>query len=61
VKDNSTLVIGGLISEEERTSVFKIPLLGDLPLLKYLFRHKSSQKLKKELMVFISPKLIRSE
>ncbi len=61
VKDQSTLVIGGLISEEERISVFKIPLLGDIPLLKLLFRHKSSQKVKKELVVFISPKLIWAE
>lgn len=57
VKDQSTLVIGGLISEEERVSVFKIPLLGDIPLLKFLFRHKSLEKTKKELVVFISPKL----
>ena len=61
VKDKSTLVIGGLISEEERVSVFKIPLLGDIPLLRFLFRYKSSQKVKKELVVFISPKLIPIE
>lgn len=58
IENQSTLVIGGLISEEERISVFKIPLLGDIPLLKLLFRHKSLQKVKKELVVFISPKLI---
>jgi type II secretory pathway component GspD/PulD (secretin) len=61
VKDNSTLVIGGLISEEERVSIYKIPLLGDIPLLKFLFQYKNLQKFKKELVVFISPKLIPTE
>lgn len=61
VKNQSTLVIGGLISEEEIVSIFKIPLLGDIPLLKFLFRQKTLRKSKKELMVFISPMLIRSE
>jgi len=59
VKDMDTLVIGGLISDSDMDSISKIPLLGDLPILGYLFKYKSKQKTRTELLVFITPKILK--
>jgi len=59
VKDMDTLVIGGLISDNDMESISKIPLLGDLPILGYLFKYKSKQKTRTELLVFITPKILK--
>lgn len=61
IKDNSTLVIGGLVNTEKRESVSKVPLLGDIPFLSYLFKHKKVETIKKELLVFITPQLLTNE
>ena len=58
VKDGETLLIGGMIFETEEEKVNKIPLLGDLPLIKSLFRYSSTQKEQKELLIFITPTII---
>ena len=58
VKDNQTIVIGGLISETETDSETKIPILGDLPLVGALFRGKSKQSRKVNLVVFLTPHII---
>ena len=58
VKDNQTIVIGGLISETETESETKIPVLGDLPLIGALFRGKSKQSRKVNLVVFLTPHII---
>lgn len=58
VKDSTTLVLGGLISEKKLESVSKVPILGDIPLLNYFFRHKSWEKSKRELVVLITPKIL---
>lgn len=55
IKDGYTLVIGGLLQDRDVESVRKLPLLGDIPLLGYLFKFKSSEKEKTELMVFVTP------
>ncbi|MFN3966720.1 MAG: type II secretion system protein GspD, partial [Endomicrobiia bacterium] len=59
VKDMDTLVIGGLISDSDMDSISKIPLLGDLPILGYLFKYKSKQKSRTELLVLITPKILQ--
>jgi len=61
IRDNSTLVIGGLVNTEKRESVSKVPLLGNIPLLGYIFKHKKIEDIKKELMVFITPQLLTNE
>ncbi len=61
VKSRETLVIGGLVSTAESKIIKKVPLLGDLPLVKYLFRHKSTIKMKKDLVFFITPTLIEGD
>ncbi len=55
VRNNQTLVIGGIISEEEQNVVTKIPGIGSIPIFGMLFRHKEKSKLRTELMVFVTP------
>ena len=58
VKDGETLLIGGMIFETEEEKVNKVPLLGDIPLIKSLFRYSSIQKEQRELLIFITPTII---
>ena len=58
VKDNSLLVLGGLISDNVKDSVQKVPALGDIPLLGNLFRYRSNDHQKQDLMVFLHPRIL---
>ncbi|MFZ0470257.1 MAG: type II secretion system protein GspD, partial [Thiogranum sp.] len=58
-KDGQIIVLGGLIEDRVRESEQKVPLLGDLPLIGALFRAKSSNVDKANLMVFIHPTILR--
>ena len=58
VQDNSVLVLGGLISDEEQLIERKVPLLGDIPLLGTLFKSTNQNLVKRNLMVFIHPTII---
>ncbi|WP_394648212.1 type II secretion system secretin GspD [uncultured Sphingomonas sp.] len=60
VDDGAIGVIGGLLSDEERRTIEKIPLLGDIPLLGNLFKSKAKTRAKSNLMIFIRPTVIRS-
>ena len=60
-KDGQIIVLGGLIEDRVRQSEQKVPLLGDLPLIGALFRAKSSNVEKANLMVFIHPTILRDE
>lgn len=59
VDNGETLVLGGVYRTETVTSVNKTPLLGDLPLIGNLFKRTSSSEEKTELLIFITPKLVR--
>ncbi|KJU82348.1 Type II and III secretion system domain protein, partial [Candidatus Magnetobacterium bavaricum] len=59
-RDNETVVIGGLIQEKEQESLQKVPILGDIPVLGWLFKQKSSTKTKINLMVFLTPHIIHN-
>jgi general secretion pathway protein D len=59
VKDDSLLVLGGLISDNVKDSVQKVPALGDIPLIGNLFRYRSNDHTKQDLMVFLHPKILR--
>ena len=59
VDDGEILAIGGLLDENERNTIEKIPLLGDIPLLGELFKSRSRARAKTNLMVFIRPTIIR--
>jgi general secretion pathway protein D len=58
--DSQTVVIGGLISNSKASSDSKVPLLGDIPLLGYLFKSSSTTKAKTELMMFLTPHIVKS-
>lgn len=60
VNSNDTAVLGGLMQDEESEEVTKIPLLGDIPILGWLFKGKSTEVRKRNLMVFITPRILRS-
>lgn len=59
VKDGESFAIAGLINNEVRQSVGKIPLLGDLPIIGALFRSTRFQRGETELVVFVSPTIVR--
>jgi len=61
VKDRDTMVIGGLIRDNVTASESKVPLLGDIPLLGWLFKYRTSKVEKVNLMIFITPYIINSE
>jgi len=59
VKDDSLLVLGGLIDNQAKDNVQKVPALGDIPLIGNLFRYRTNDRSKKDLMVFLHPKILR--
>ncbi|MDG3084668.1 type IV pilus secretin PilQ [Vibrio hannami] len=61
VNNGETIVLGGIYQYDLRTSVDKVPLLGDLPLLGNLFRRSYEVRRKKELMIFVTPKVISEQ
>ena len=58
IKDKSTIVLGGLVNQNDAKSYWKIPFLGDIPVLGALFRSKSFQNGKSELVFFIVPEIV---
>ncbi|UCC57063.1 MAG: type II secretion system secretin GspD [Gammaproteobacteria bacterium] len=59
--DGAVVVLGGLIEEQVGESMQKVPLLGDIPLLGYLFRSTGTDVTKTNLMVFIHPVILRDQ
>jgi general secretion pathway protein D len=59
VADNSLLVLGGLIDNQLKDNEQKVPLLGDIPLLGNLFRYRTNDRSKTDLMVFLHPRILR--
>jgi general secretion pathway protein D len=60
VENNRTVVLGGLIDTNVSETVTKVPLLGDLPLIGWLFRRTSTQEEKTNLLIFINPTIIKN-
>lgn len=58
-RDKQTIVIGGLIDDKQTVSSSKVPLLGDIPILGNLFKNSNTRKSKTNLLVFITPYIIR--
>lgn len=61
VDDGQIIVLGGLIEDTVSDSIEKVPGLGNLPLLGYLFRYQSKRRTKTNLMVFLRPNIIRND
>ncbi|MDD5116474.1 MAG: secretin N-terminal domain-containing protein [Candidatus Omnitrophica bacterium] len=60
IKDGETVVIGGLIRHDKSETMTKLPILGDIPLVGVLFRHKDKDRdRERELLVFITPRIIK--
>lgn len=55
MRSGETLVIGGLINEEEQKSIQKVPLLANIPLLGELFKNRTSRKVKTEVLMILTP------
>ena len=59
IEDGGTIVLGGLISDNQTTSEQRVPFLGRIPLIGEAFRTRAAQKTKTNLMVFIQPRILR--
>ena len=59
VNDGQTVVLGGILETEDRDTVNKVPYLGDIPGLGVLFKSKSKRENKNELLIFVTPKILR--
>jgi general secretion pathway protein D len=59
VSDANTVVIGGLIDDNHAVSISKVPLLGDIPVLGWLFKYKKEARTKTNLYVFLTPHVIQ--
>ncbi len=59
VSDGETVVIGGLVSKEETQTEAGVPLLKDIPFLGYLFKNKRTELSKKDLIIFVTPHIVR--
>jgi type IV pilus assembly protein PilQ len=59
VNDGQTVVLGGILSTTQREDDTKVPYLGDVPILGHLFKSTSHKDNKDELMIFITPKIVR--
>lgn len=61
VKNSKKIILGGLIQKKTENQVNKIPLLGDIPILGHAFRSKKKVKYKSELIIVMTPKLVRGD
>ena len=59
VKDKETVAIGGLIQDTEEETISKVPLLGDIPLLGWFFKSKSKTRKKTNLMILLTPHIVK--
>lgn len=58
VPDGQTMAIGGLMNSDESKVITKVPILGDIPIIGEFFKHTSSSKDKRELMILITPTIV---
>jgi general secretion pathway protein D len=61
VKDNETIVIGGLVGDSTEDDVYRVPLLGDIPILGWLFKTHSTTRQKTNMFVFLTPHIVRTK
>jgi general secretion pathway protein D len=60
IKDNNTIVIGGLIGDDITNTEYKVPCLGNIPILGWLFKYQSRSREKRNLFIFITPHIIEN-
>lgn len=59
IKDEETLLLGGMITESEQNNTSKIPILGDIPVIGALFRSQTKSMSKEELLILMTPRIIK--
>jgi type IV pilus assembly protein PilQ len=58
LRDGQTLILSGIIQEADRTTVRKVPILGDIPILGALFRSTQRENVRQEVIVLLTPQII---
>lgn len=58
VENGGTVVLGGIYEQNDRTDLTQVPLLGDVPVIGWLFKNRSTRTSKTELLVFITPRIV---
>ena len=61
VHDGDTIAIGGLIQDQDNYDISKVPVLGDLPIIGHLFKKTSKDKVRKEVVLFLTAKIVNDE
>jgi type IV pilus assembly protein PilQ len=61
VADGDTAVLGGVFSSEESKAMARVPGLGKIPLLGYLFRNSAVSQRQNEMLVFITPRIVPAD
>ncbi|MDQ1244665.1 MAG: ral secretion pathway protein, partial [Campylobacterota bacterium] len=61
VKDGNRIILGGLINTSNIVNMNKLPILGDIPILNYLFKYEDRQKITQELVIVIQPRIIAKD
>ena len=61
VDNGETIVLGGVYEQTKTNSVTRVPFLGEIPLIGFLFRSKSEQDDKSELLIFVTPKIVKQD
>jgi type II secretory pathway component GspD/PulD (secretin) len=61
LKDGSSVIIGGLLSEEKTNGITKVPLLGDIPFLGYFFQHQNTETRKTDLVIEVTPHIVQEQ
>jgi type IV pilus assembly protein PilQ len=59
VDDGETVVLGGIYEQEDRDNINRVPVLGEIPLIGALFRNTTKQRDKRELLLFVTPKILK--
>ena len=60
IKDTNTIVIGGLVGDDITKTTYQVPCLGDIPLLGWLFKYRSTRREKTNLFIFITPHIVEN-
>jgi type II secretory pathway component GspD/PulD (secretin) len=61
VRDGQKFYLGGLLNESEIETVKKVPILGDIPLIRYLFRHYRTEVKQTDLLIEITPTIVHDQ
>ena len=60
VNNGETVVLGGIFEQTKTNNQSKVPLLGDIPLLGYLFQRNTKDATKRELLIFVTPQILKN-